>query len=498
MRRLRALPSLPVVPLLLLLCRPAASPASDWLPEQWQERIKLGVSTRLRGEIVDWFEPRGDDAPSGTRPAENRYDFFGSQTRVGLELLLPHARLVLVGQETLLANVPTDSVAPPPVGALGPGAVYFQNTASSFQQEPFLKLGFLELRHRGASATLGRFDVREGLETLPTNPTLATLKRERISERLVGPFDFTHVTRSFDGGQLAWDRPAWNVTAYGAVPTQGGFEVSANPELDDIVLASATLTAKRLPGQPLPFDARAFYLYYEDARTETVKVDNRPLAERQADRRPIRLHTIGAHAIGLVAAGPGEIDLLLWGVVQTGRWGELGQTSWAFAAEAGYQIPRLPASPWLRVGIDRSSGDSDPNDGSHDTFFQVLPTARRYARLPFYNLMNDQDVFAQLLLAPHPLVQVQLDYHWLSLTESADLWYSGGGATRDDLFGYAGIPAGGARELAHLIDLQIGWRALPWLGLTGYVGHAFGQAVVGNSFAGRGATYAFVETSLAF
>src|SRR5207248_464671 len=81
------------------------------------------------------------------------------------------------------------------------------------------------LRRAGLTATVGRYEYRDGLETVPGDPTLAALKRMRIAERLVGPFEFTHVTRSFDGVRLAWDRPAWNVTAFGTRPTRGGFEV---------------------------------------------------------------------------------------------------------------------------------------------------------------------------------------------------------------------------------------------------------------------------------
>src|SRR5262249_61462592 len=93
------------------------------------------------------------------------------------------------------------------------------------------------------------YEYRDGLETVPGDPTLAVLKRTRIAERLVGPFEFTHVTRSFDGVRLAWDRPAWNVTAFGTRPTQGGFEVRANRELD-VALAGAAVTLKRLPALP--------------------------------------------------------------------------------------------------------------------------------------------------------------------------------------------------------------------------------------------------------
>ena len=74
------------------------------------------------------------------------------------------------------------------------------------------------------TATLGRFEYRDGLEVVPSDPTLAFLARTRIAERLVGPFDFTNVGRSFDGARIAYDTPDWNLTALASRPTQGGFE----------------------------------------------------------------------------------------------------------------------------------------------------------------------------------------------------------------------------------------------------------------------------------
>jgi hypothetical protein len=318
--------------------------------------------------------------------------------------------------------------------------------------------------------------------------------RTRIAERLLGPFDFTHVTRSFDGGRVAYDRPYWNATALAVHPTHGGFEVSANREIDAISVAGLALTAKRAPGLP-PLDARLFYLYYQDDRHGTVKVDDRPLAARVADRDAIAVHTVGAHAVTAIDAGPGIVDLLAWGAGQLGEWGRLDHEAWAWAAEAGYQLPRLPAAPWLRVGWDRSSGDDDPRDGRHGTFFQLLPTARIYAQLPFYDLMNSSDVFTELVLRPHRRVTLRTDWHWLRLTEGRDLWYSGGGATNDDFFGYAGSPAGGHRDLAHVADLSATIEVLDQLVLGAYYGHAFGGGVVGQTFAGRDADYGFIEAT---
>src|SRR5262249_5277315 len=243
--------------------------------------------------------------------------------------------------------------------------------------------------------------------------TLAALERMRIAERLVGPFEFTHVTRSFDGGQLAWDRPAWNVTALGTRPTQGGFEVSANRELD-VTLAGPAGTLKRLPS--LPPAAVRFSSPYNGAGRDTLRADTRPLAARAADGAPIAIHTAGWHGITVLDLGPGRLDLLGWVAIQAGDWGADDHFAWASALETGYQLPALGAAPWLRIGYDRSSGDGNPSDGHHRTFFQLLPTARTYAQLPFYNLMNTGDAFAQVLLTPHRDLSLRCDYHWLQLS----------------------------------------------------------------------------------
>jgi len=454
----------------------------------WRDRVTLIASERLRGEAVDWFRPQ----PGAADPGANRYTFIASQLRAGLSVVLPHAELTLVGQDTRIGNLPDDASLPPPVGNLGPGAIYFAHTKQVTQGEPFLKLGFLTLRQSGLTATLGRYEYRDGLETVPGDPTLAALKRMRIAERLVGPFEFTHVTRSFDGVRLAWDRPAWNVTAFGTRPTQGGFEVSANRELD-ITLAGAAFTLKRLPSLA-PADVRLFYLYYRDGR-DALKVDNRPLAVRTADGAPIAIHTAGGHGITVLDLGPGRLDLLGWVAIQAGDWGADDHAAWAYAAEAGYQLPALFSAPWLRIGYDRSSGDGNPTDGHHRTFFQLLPTARTYAQLPFYNLMNSGDAFAQLLLTPHRIVSLRCDYHWLELSDPRDLWYSGGGASNNDIFGYAGSPSGGHHDLAQVVDLSASVRVLRQLAVNGYFGHAFGGDVVGATFAGRAANYGFVEVS---
>ena len=112
--------------------------------------------------------------------------------------------------------------------------------------------------------------------------------------------------------------------------------------------------------------------------------------------------------------------------------------------------------------------------------------------------MNSEDLFAQLMLRPQARVTVRTDYHWLRLTESKDLWYSGGGATNHQVFGFSGLPSGGRRELAHLADVGISASLCKQLTAYGYYGHAFGQAVVKSTFAGAGANYGYLEMTFRY
>src|SRR5262245_17350814 len=202
-----------------LLALAGARPAAAIDAATLSECVTPTFSERLRGEFTDWFRPPPGTAPAGAQ----RYSFLASQLRAGLRVTLPRVQVVLEMQDTRLVDLPDDASLAPPIGNLGPGATYFANTHDTDQGEPFLKLAHLTLRQSGFSATVGRFEYSDGLETIPGDPALALLKRQRIGERLVGPFAFTHVTRSFDGVRGAFDSPAWNATAVAVRPTDGGF-----------------------------------------------------------------------------------------------------------------------------------------------------------------------------------------------------------------------------------------------------------------------------------
>ena len=85
----------------------------------------------------------------------------------------------------------------------------------------------------------------------------------------------------------------------------------------------------------------------------------------------------------------------------------------------------------------------------------MLPTPRVYARFPFYNLMNNEDIFVQAIAKPNPKTTLRADVHRVRLSSAGDLWYLGGGAFNDPVFGFQGRPSGGQKGLATVFDLSL-------------------------------------------
>jgi hypothetical protein len=459
---------------------------------QISPKLSLSGTLRTRWELWNWFEPQGAQ--------DHDYGFLATVARVGLKWTDDVFDMMLEVQTSALIDLPDRAAVSAPQGALGMGAVYFAHNRRQNDASVFLKQSFLTLKHLGLEGfTLkgGRFEFAEGSEVMTQEPTLDWLKNARLSQRLIGPFGWSHVMRSFDGVTVSLTREPLNFTIMASHPTQGGFDLAGMKEMEEIDLLYAAVNVTR-PAFAKKSDARFFYIYYSDGR-RLLKSDNRPVALRSADRQDIALHTGGGHWIHVLPTRFGPIDLLAWGVLQQGEWGSLDHGAWAWDLEAGWQPNRLPWKPWLRVGYGRSSGDDDPADSDHDTFFQILPTARIYAYSIFYNLMNNQDGFMQLLLRPRPGLVWRTDFHYLRLTESRDLWYQGSGATlseRNVGFGFPGRPSLGHRNLLRILETSFSYDWSRSLNLTLYYGHVFGSSVVRSIFADDQADFGYLEVTL--
>jgi hypothetical protein len=461
----RALSFLACLPLAFLFTLAAPHGAAQSVSSS-KAPIRVFVYERARMDAWQWFA-----AP----PTNNSYAYVQSLLRTGMAQRFHRWDWELELSQPAILDLPDNAVSPVAAqGQLGLGGTYYAANMNSYPAAAFLKQGFVRLDGENKNLRVGRFEFVAGQETQPHNPTLAWLQANRVANRLIGNFGFTNAQRSFDGIDAQWDLRGWNVTAMASRADQGVFNMNGNPELNvDIQYLALTHAQAR---QHVLW--RVFAAGYHDGRTGLTKTDNRLLAERLADHANIRIGTYGGDLIAAVPAGPGQFDFLFWGAVQNGRWGSQGHRAGAVALEGGYRMGSHPAAPWLRAGWFRSTGDNNPMDNTHRTFFQLLPTPRLYARVPFYNLMNNTDEFVQLIDKPVKQLVLRSDLHWLQLTSWNDLWYLGGGAFDNKVFGYTGRPANGATSLASVADISADWQAAKNFDLNFYYGYAQGKTVV--------------------
>jgi hypothetical protein len=444
-------------------------------------------SLRSRAYSWSWF----GNSPDGD------YNYPGSLLRIGITRPADTYEVRVEAAVPILFNLPAAAVAPAPRGQLGLGASYAAaNPNSRDVAALFLKQATVRLKALGGiagqSLMIGRMEFNDGAEVVPKNTSLAILKRDRISQRLLGNFGFSDVGRSIDGAMYSLNWKQLNLTSIAGRPTQGVFQVDGWGELN-INVGYAAVTGQA-GTETSPAEWRVFVLGYDDYRHGAVKTDSRSAAARGADAGSIKVGTFGAHYLHMIATPAGPVDVLLWGALQNGSWGALDHTAVAFAVESGWQPASFKRfSTWLRAGYDYASGDHDPQDGTHGTFFQVLPTPRVYARLPFYNMMNTEDAFGEVTMKPTKRLAVRADVHALRLADANDLWYSGGGAFQPATFGYSGRPSNGHAELATLYDVSGDYALSPRVSIGLYVGHASSGTVAGAIYSSGGAHLAYAE-----
>jgi alginate export protein len=453
--------------------------------------IKVNGSLRVRAEGWNWFL---DNTRKLYGFGESLLKVSFSQSRHAFDWQIEFEQASLLG-------LPPDAFLAGTHEPLGLGATYFvangshRNTAGLFISQGFVRLRGLT----GNSDWLrvGRFDFGDGLEGQTSDPTVIWLKRERIAHRLIGDSYWTDTGRSMDGVHFSANLGSrQNVTFVAARPTRGVYDTDGWGEMDVDILYLA-FTREISTGKTNASELRAFGSGYHDGR-HVLKVDNRPSAVRQSDTHNIRIGTFGANYLLASATKFGGFDLLVWGAVQTGSWGVLHHHAAGITGEIGWQPTRKWWRPWVRAGALSTSADGNPNDGKHTTFFQILPTERQYARIPFYSMQNVEDYTGQLILRPSNRLQLRSEIHKVKLHGSKDLWYQGTGAFQNTSFGFEGRPARAAGGLANFIDLGGDITASSRLHFSFYAGAFSGKSTMTLRANGRKAGFTYLELAYRF
>jgi len=455
-------------------------------PPPAENRISLRNWTRA--EAWSFFEP----LPGGGDPT---YVDVANRLQIGFQRTARRYDLTAALQYVQFGGLPTDASGP---GPLGTGALYFSHSGSRSSRQVYLR--YLHARWKDAAPGLtlqvGRMAYTSGAETPSGNVTIEAVKRQRVDARIVGEFEWSLYQRSYDGVRLDWTRPTWKLTAAALRPTQGGFEEKAGAWMKNVSVLTGAVGLR--PGRLLQgTDVQFFAVRYDDERPVSARPDNTGLPATHVD---VTVNSLGATLVGAYPTKAGELDALLWVVGQSGDWYGQSHRAGALAAEIGYRWTDLPWRPWIRGGIGWASGDGDPRDDRHGTFFQAIPTGRKYSLSATYAFMNLTDVFVQALLRPMPSLGLRADLRRVSLAEAADRWYAGSGATQSSgsFFGYGTRPSQGATALGTVVEGSADYTVNRRWSINAYVGVIKGGAVVRRIFANDRLVFAYVENVLQF
>jgi len=439
-----------------------------------------------RVESWRFFEP----PPTGGNPD---YTFVANRLRVRGTARWSSVDAEASLQYVQFGNLPDEASGP---GPLGTGALYYAHSGRTDSRGAYVRTLFARLHlPKNVTVQIGRFPYSSGGESPSGEPKIEAVKRARIEARLIGEFEWSLFQRTFDGVRGDLDRKRWHVSGSWFSPTQGGFEDAAGGRMAGVKVGSASF-ALRPSVAVRSTEIGAFLATYHDTRHVTGRPDNTGLT---ATRANVAITTFGATAVGARAAGNGEADWLVWFAGQTGSWYSQDHRAWSLALEGGYQW-KTSWQPWMRAGFLHASGDVDPTDNRHGTFFPMLPTVRKYAFTTAYAPMNLDDSFVEVAVRPISRLTTRIDVRHLWLAEAADLWYSGSGATqqRGAIFGYAGRRSGASSNLGTVIegaaDLSLGRH---W-SLNGFAGAVRGAEVVKASFDGNWLRFLYLESVVQF
>jgi hypothetical protein len=245
-----------------------------------------------------------------------------------------------------------------------------------------------------------------------------------------------------------------------------------------------------------PWEAQVFAYRYDDRRTIRGRPDNSRLSALAAD---IQVMTFGGSHVAFHGVRGGRVDSILWIAGQSGRWYTDDHRAFSAVAEGGFRSDAA-WKPWMRGGYSIASGDGDPRDRVHGTFFPMLPTTQPSVLAGTFAAMNLRDLFGEVLLQPRPELHLQVSVHQLMLADRADRWYSGTGATasRGTYFGFSARSSAGATNLGTLVHTSVEFPIISKWSIKSDLAVMRGGEVVRRQFAGQRLIVVAVESRIAW
>ncbi|MGB8166879.1 MAG: alginate export family protein, partial [Chthoniobacteraceae bacterium] len=362
------------------------------------------------------------------------------------------------------------------------------------------------------------FDLRQGyVEIGDAKQFPLTLKigRQILSygdERLIGPFDWNNIGRTFDAVKLRWEEKAWSLDAFAStvvVPERGSYNQSdfANGNETDRGQIFSGLYFSTTALGPQTTDLYVLHLH-EDSNpkfnasalgdtnffTIGTRFKSKPGAFAKHD-----VEGFSKDGKTVVDAKPPRsvgFDYEGEFVFQTGEVRGLDLTAFAVHAGAGYTFD----TSWLpRVGLayNFGTGDDNPNDKNIQTFQNLFPTNHKfYGQMDVFSWQNMHDLEVSVKAQPIKAVTMKAEYHafWLATTE--DAWYRPNGVTRVRPLNAAARNAG--NYAGSEVDLTVTWNACKHLQIEGGYSHFFAGDYLADTGPADDADFGYVQAKISF
>lgn len=296
---------------------------------------------------------------------------------------------------------------------------------------------------------------------------------DAVDRRLIARNRFRNSANAFDGFrlQVGDQKSPWEVNLFATRPVEPGVGTFDDRSREGRTFYGAYGSFRgNSPG--IVFEP--YYFYLNDERNPGTSSDR-------------SLHTLGAHAFGVI--GDGLFDYDLSGATQWGDVNGLDHFAYALHAEIGHTFDHA-WKPRVAAWINYASGDDDALDGDSGRFSQLFGASfGAYGFTRYFSWENIINPAIYFSFRPTDKLRCEIFFRNYSLASDTDAWVRTG--RRDTTGGSGG-------DLGNEVDLRLRWQASQGVLIDGGFAHYFAGDFVGNTGTAEDSTLAYLQTTWRF
>lgn len=451
-----------------------------------QPQLAIAAGLALASTSLTAGEPaKAPVAPEPVVPAGNPLSFFGGKLTVDVQ-----ERLRLEAREnTFDFNDAVDSLTDDTWllqrARLGIKVKPSDGFAFYVQGQSSYEIGSDRPNDPGKLGAEGDdpIDLRQGWLQVGADAGLSLRLGRQVlqygDERLIGPLDWSNLSRTFDAAKLRYATDRWSLDLFTASVVNvdaDGFNKSdwIDSEADrDQFFSGLYFSTTVVPAHTI--DAYVLELHENQSAGDTDFV------------------TLGFR-LKADAAKLGGWDYESEVATQVGEVQGLDLASAAVHVAGGYTWLDSGWKPKISLEYNYGSGDGDAGDGDVGTFQNLFPTNHKfYGAMDLFSWQNMHQPGIVLQAAPGKGVTIKVEYALFWLADTADAWYRANGTTK-----VRPITPGADSFAGSELDVTVNWKPAKWFGLSAGYSHFFTGDYLAASGPNDDADFAFVMATLDF